>query len=93
MNASVTDGPDALGDGGGRADEQAGADDRADAERDERHGTQRPLQRRLAARRDIGQRRSIDLVRDNAPATMASVHRRGRPMCRPGADTWVRPYS
>ena len=32
-----------LGDGGGGADEQARADDRADAERDQRAGTERPL--------------------------------------------------
>ena len=43
-----------LGDRGGGAHEKSRADDRADAEGDQRKRTERPLQRRLTARGDVG---------------------------------------
>ena len=45
-----------LGDRGGGSHEEAGADDRADAERDEGARTERPFQRRLAAACDVAQK-------------------------------------
>ena len=55
MNASDDRWAGAVGDGGGGADEQAGADDGADAERDERPRAQRALERALAGRARLGE--------------------------------------
>ena len=44
MKAIVTDGPARSGDSGRRPDEETGADDCADSERDERPGSQCALQ-------------------------------------------------
>ena len=51
--AIVTDGAGPFRNGGGCAHEQPGTDDGADAERDERHRAQRPLERAFPAPRGI----------------------------------------
>ena len=61
-NASDDRRAGAIRDGGRGAHEQAGADDGADAQRDERPRAERPLQRALARRRAVGHQ-AIDRLR------------------------------